>query len=393
MRVYVLDLLPTVPYYTGYLCAALKGEENLQVVVGSPTYWLDEGFFERRQVRRDGGLLNVGWRLRRLRPAIRRLFKLTEYLCNLLSLLFRFSLHKPDVLHVQFLPLVEQGLPVEFWFLRFVQARGVHIVHTVHNVLPQDTGEKHRAAFQRVYRLSDRLICHGESARLRLTQEFGIDNKRISVIPHGPLHEPGSAAGGLQLRERLGIHADECFFLCQGILRPYKGVPFLLEAWSRAGFENGRARLAIVGNGTPEIVNEIRAQVASLGLRDTVLLDFRFVSLKELADYQNAADVLVYPYREITTSGALMTGVRYGKAILATEHPVFHEILRHGENALMAPYGDAHQFALELTHLGADAGLRRRLGQAAREAYSNHPEWPAIARRTEACYRAAIGAI
>lgn len=44
----MLDILPTVPYYTGYLCAALEKLGTIDVEVGSADYYLDRDFFERR---------------------------------------------------------------------------------------------------------------------------------------------------------------------------------------------------------------------------------------------------------------------------------------------------------------------------------------------------------
>jgi glycosyltransferase involved in cell wall biosynthesis len=386
----MLDLLPTVPYYTGYLCAALKGQEQVRVNMGCPTYRLDRCFFQRQKLRKDSALLDAVFRFRTLPARLRRSLKVIEYLTNMGVLLLRFGFSKPDVLHVQFLPMVKFGVAIEIWFLRMVRARGTRIVYTVHNVLPQDSGEKHRSTFRKIYHSSDRLICHDDSAKSRLVREFEVAEERISVIPHGPLHEPSSAAGGERLRQKLGLGPDECMVLCQGILRHYKGVPFLLQAWGRLSPPKGRARLAIVGNGDASIVKEIRDEVESLGLRDSILLDFRFVSVEEMADYGSAADVLVYPYREITSSGALMTGIRYGRAIVATDQPVFREILRPGENALIVQYGDVEGLASELSRLINDASLRRNLGDQAHKTALSGPQWPAIAHDTVACYRAAM---
>jgi glycosyltransferase involved in cell wall biosynthesis len=288
---------------------------------------------------------------------------------------------------VQFLPMVKFGVGIELWFLQIVRKLGIKVVYTVHNVLPQDTGDRHRARYRHIYRLADRLICHDECARDRLVQEFDVSPERISIIAHGPLLNSGEANSSKEARNRLGISTGDCLVLWQGILRPYKGVSFLLEAWRLLQSKCVLARLAIVGNGDAEIVQEVRDEVASLGIQSSVHLDFRFVSVAELTDYYNAADVVVYPYREITTSGALMTGIGYGKAIVATRQPAFRQILRDGDNALMVDYGDVEELAERLRRLVDDPGLRTRLGDQARKSFVNGPQWPGIAEQTLACYR------
>jgi len=121
-----------------------------------------------------------------------------------------------------------------------------------------------------------------------------------------------------------------------------------------------------------------------------VRLELRFVSVQELTDFYRAADVLVYPYREITTSGALLTGAVYGKPIVATALPAFEQILRHGETALLVHYGDVGALASALLRLIGDEDLRRTLGE--RLLANGFPQWPEIASRTYECYRAAVAA-
>ena len=83
----------------------------------------------------------------------------------------------------------------------------------------------------------------------------------------------------------------------------------------------------------------MREQVQRLEFRDQVSLDLRFVSPEELVALYRAADVVVYPYRAITTSGALATGLALGKAILSQAIcPVFRELLVEGQNALLVAH-------------------------------------------------------
>jgi glycosyltransferase involved in cell wall biosynthesis len=391
LRICMMDILPTVPYYTASLSAALQEVDGVDLSVECIRYYLDPTLFLRLNIRTDRTLLDIASRFRKASAGMGRIFKFAEYLINLSLLLIRCGLAPPDVLHVQFLPTVKFGLPVELWFLRAARALGCKIVYTVHNVLPQDTGEKYRALYWRIYHMVDRLICHDECAKTRLTDEFHVRPERVTVIPHGPLLQQHSNITSEDARRRLGIAADEPLILWQGILRPYKGVSFLLQAWEQVQRMGIRGRLIIAGNGDANMVEDIRHEAKSLGLRSSVTLDLRFISVEDLVDYYTAADILAYPYREVTTSGALMTGIGYGKAIVATDHAAFRNILKDGENALIVPYGDVGALAESIFKLIQDRSLRTRLAAGARAAYARTVQWSDIASQTMACYQHSIG--
>lgn len=394
MRVFMMDLLTIVPYYNGHLCAALRQIDGLQVDLGSITYHLDRGFFQRQQLRPGSGLaaglIDVVSRFSIGPDLLRRMLKTIECLLNMCLLMVRFQFHKPDLIHVQFLPMVKFGFPFELWFLRAVQGMKIRIVYTVHNVLPQNTGERYRARYAEIYAMASRFICHDGCAKRRLVEEFGVDPKRISVIAHGALLENKSTQTREDARRKLGIPVDQVLVLWQGILRPYKGVPFLLDAWKQVQASTGCACLAIVGSGDEELIKSLHEQVADLEIASSVRLELRFVSVEELTDFYLAADMLVYPYSEITTSGALMTGIGYGKAIVASRLTAFDHLLRDGENAMLVPYGDVEALARTLVHLIDEPRLRQRLGENALKSHLSGPRWADIAASTARCYESAL---
>lgn len=183
-RVFMMDLWATVPYYTAYLSRALLAE-GVDLTVGSITYYLNPECFSSRGIKVDPGLLDVVGKFS-LPPVPRRVLKLLEALVNLSALTLRFLVSPPEVIHVQFLPLLEWRLPLDFWFLEFCCKRGSKIVLTVHNLLPHDTGETLKGTFLELYRMADQLICHSDHIRARLVAEFSVPFDKVSVIPHGP---------------------------------------------------------------------------------------------------------------------------------------------------------------------------------------------------------------
>jgi glycosyltransferase involved in cell wall biosynthesis len=173
--------------------------------------------------------------------------------------------------------------------------------------------------------------------------------------------------------------------LWQGIIFPYKGINLLLRAWQQVEAKRGDACLVIVGTGAPELLQEIRAQVIALGLKH-VKMHFRFVSSGELVALYRAADVVVYPFRAITTSGSLATGLALGKAIVASDLPAFREMLTDRENALLVAPQDCDALAGALIELIQDAVLRERLAAKVRGMDFGDETWRMIAGQTLATY-------
>jgi glycosyltransferase involved in cell wall biosynthesis len=379
--VFMMDLLCTVPYYTGHLCGALAAHP-VEITLGSITYHLDPSYFSSIGIRNAPGPLDIVGKCK-LGRSTRRVLKLIEYAANLLALAFR----KTDILHVHFLPLLNYRIPLELWLVRWMRWRGAAVVYTVHNLLPHDTGEHLLPGYRRLYESVDRIICHNAPAREQLIRRFGVEAARISVIPHGPLfNEPQWTTEAA--RQRLAIPPGQCMALWQGFIKPYKGISFLLAAWARICRQKLNARLFIVGTGETAQLESIRDQVSAAGFEDDVELVFRFVSREELSAYYQAADILVYPYREVTTSGALLTGLNYRKPIVATTLPPFQELLDGG--AVLLEYGDVAALESALAHLIRNPNERDHLAAALS---NRQPSWAAIAAQTLECYAAARNSV
>ena len=125
---------------------------------------------------------------------------------------------------------------------------------TAHDVLPREPARGQRAAQRRLYERFDAVIAHSEHGRRRLTAELGVDPARVHVIPHGALRAP-SASG--RRRSRCPPSSPPCrrpVVLFFGLLRPYKGLDVLLDAWR----EIDAAELWIVGAPRMDIARAAR---------------------------------------------------------------------------------------------------------------------------------------
>lgn len=391
LRVWMYDAWCATPWYTAALTAALEARQ-LSVRLVCPHYHHEPEFFSSSGIDPRPGPFDFTTR-RTIRPAfVRQALRFAEYAGNTWSLIGDMGRHTPHIIHLQLCPLLGFNIPCDLLFVRKAQERGIRCVHTVHNLLPHRHLQRAVHLHAKFYNACDRLICHSQQVAAELTRKFSVPAESIDVIPHGPLF--ASSHSAIDARRRLGLDPKVLIFLAQGVLSPYKGTDLLLDAWARMLKElpahMPRPALVIAGRGQPSVVSDIMNRVAVNQLDSTVRLDLGYIPANRLPLYFEAADVLCFPYRDITTSGALCTGLSYNKPIIASDLATFRELLFHWKNALMVRPGDVPSLQDALLQLVTDPTLLLHLGIGSAGNRSLLPQWSDIADLTSQAYCRAI---
>jgi glycosyltransferase involved in cell wall biosynthesis len=271
--------------------------------------------------------------------------------------------------HLQWLALPQLDV-------RLLPARPV--VLTAHDVLPREPRPGQLAAQRRLYERSDAVVVLSEHGRGRLVGEVGLDPAKVEVIPHGVLDHL-TRVPAAPLPDELGA-VERPVVLCFGLLRPYKGLDVLVEAWR--GIED--AELWIVGR--PRMDTAALHAAAPPGVRFVE----RFVDGGEAAAFFRRADLVVLPYREIEGSGVLATALAFGRPLLLTDVGSFPEVAATGAAELVPP-GDPAALHAALRALVGDAARREALAAAARAAAAGPYAWGPIAQRHLTLYARLVG--
>ncbi|MFB6618694.1 glycosyltransferase [Streptomyces sp. NPDC085524] len=148
---------------------------------------------------------------------------------------------------------------------------------------------------------------------------------------------------------------------CVGRLAFEKGVDLLLDAWAEAAPHHPDWTLRIYGAGVEEPA--LRAHCASLGLDESVewmgSTDDVLGALRGASVFAQASRAEGFP---ITLLEAMAAGLPVAAFDCA---PGVREIVRHGEDGLLARLGNTMELAGHLDALMSDAELRDRLGDTA----------------------------
>jgi glycosyltransferase involved in cell wall biosynthesis len=362
MRVHVVDPSAYTPAYDHALCAALARE-------GATVELITTAFAYGEAPAPDGYAVRELFYRRALGAAgsrLRTASKLLEHVPDMVR--YRRAARGADVVHFQWLSI--QALD------RHLLPR-VPTVLTGHDLLPREPRPAQVGAQRRLYDAVDAVVVHSEYGRRQLVERLGVPAAKVRVIHHGAFDYLTRGSRGLPRELQTPDGPVVLFF---GLLRPYKGIDVLLDAWRELG---GDGELWIVGRPRMDIGPLVAS--APPGVRWVT----RFVSDQELAGCFCAADAVVLPYVEterVDFSGVLATALAFGRPTVLSDVGGFGEVAEAGAARLVAP-GDAAALALALRELLSDADARGRLTEGALLAALGPYSWDEAARRTLDMYR------
>lgn len=265
--------------------------------------------------------------------------------------------------------------------LTLVKLSGARLVYTVHNVSHHERQHERLNQWANWVLLSwaDALHVHDQSTA-SIVQQMIRDKERIFVIPHGSYvgYYPNWISRQ-EARTQLGLEEDDFVYLSLGGLRPYKGIEELIAAFSE--LSEPRGRLVIAGHAhEPAYAQRIRALAAG----DRRILVFpAHVPDDRVQVYMNAADVCVFPYRQVTTSGAAILALSFKKPIIAPAIGPFPALVGVSAGLLYEP-ADPRGLLSAL-----ERALLLDLNAAARaiEGYLETISWSEVSRRHAEMYR------
>ena len=372
MRVQVVDPSAYTPPYDHALCGALAGagaEVELYTSHFAHGPVADADGYRRREA-----FYRAAAHVHAAGP--RRAVKLAEHVPDMLR--YRRSARAADVVHFQWLTVQHIDghlLPPR----RTAAGARRPLVLTAHDILPREARTGQREAQRRLYDRFDAVIVHSEHGRARLTGELGVDEQRVHVIAHGAF-EHLAAADASAVAAPAPFQTELPVVLCFGLMRPYKGIDLLLEAWR--GVDAAELWIA----GMPRMDISPLQAMAPPGVRFVP----RFITDSELPPYFRRADLVVLPYREIDQSGVLFTALAFGKPLLLSDVGGFPEVAASGA-ARTFPAGDAAALHDVLCELLADRVALAQLAERARAAAAGTYSWREVARRTLELYELLLG--
>ena len=193
----------------------------------------------------------------------------------------------------------------------------------------------------------------------------GVDTQRFH-----PAHR------STDLRAAWGADASTRVVLSVGRLAAEKNLSLLTEAFEAMRHVDPRLKLVVVGDGPERAALQARCPDAILAgpRRDA-----------DLATHYASADIFLFPSLTETYGNVTPEALASGLAVVAFDYAAAAELIRHGDNGLLAPVGDASAFIHRAVDLAAQPALGETLRQQARDT-TQSLDWAVIVTQVESIW-------
>lgn len=242
------------------------------------------------------GVQIAGWG-----PLRRRAATIRSWTARAVTVVYAVRRLDPDIVHLQ----TAVAGPLDLVFVRWCRRRAA-VVRTVHNAIAhQDTRADRREIALR--RLVDHVVVHGTAAARVVASTPG---RPVHMIPPDLPPEPGPDREAA--RAALGIGPGPVA-LVLGLLRPYKGIGLVADAWPGVREQRPDARLVVAGS-VPDTFADLDRLLALPGVEARL----GWLEDRDVLAWAAAADVVLLPYIHGAHSAVLHRAVVAGTPVLAS---------------------------------------------------------------------------
>jgi glycosyltransferase involved in cell wall biosynthesis len=246
---------------------------------------------------------------------------------NWLRIGFKLKKQKPDILILKYwIPFMSPCLGT---ISRIVKSnKHTKVIVVVDNLIPHEKRIGDNLLNSYFVASVDGFITMSKSVYDDLNQ---FDKNKKKVLGVHPLYDNfGVSKTKEEALDSLKLDKSFNYMLFFGIIRKYKGLDILLEAFADERLQNKNLKLIVAGE-FYEDEKPYLDLIDKYNLSESVILATTFIPDDEVVNYFCAADIIVQPYRNATQSGVTQIAYHFEKPMLVTDVGGLKEIVPHGK--------------------------------------------------------------
>lgn len=147
--------------------------------------------------------------------------------------------------------------------------------------------------------------------------------------PHPLFDNFGDAIPKEKAKEILGLDPNARYILFFGIIRDYKGLDLLLEAFEKLPSRKKNVKLLVAGEYYSN-EEKYKQLITELKIENDVKVVNEFIKDSEVGRYFCAADIVAQPYKNATQSGVTQIGYHFETPMLVTNVGGLPEMIPDG---------------------------------------------------------------
>ncbi len=228
------------------------------------------------------------------------------------------------------------------------------------------------------HRNADFIFVDCEALKDEVMNDCDVPGEKIHVVYNGfdqDYFKPFKSS----VRESLGIPKDSHVLLMPSAdIR--KGLHVMLRAFETLEKRYKDLYLLILGT------NRINIE-GSCGELSKNVMTPGIIPHSKMAEYYNAADIVVLPTFYDTFAKTFAEGMACEKPIVSTNVSGVPEIVRHGKEGLLSNPGNYEQLIEAVSYLIEEPATARAMGRSGRRRVLENFTWEKVAERVEEGYR------
>ncbi len=245
----------------------------------------------------------------------------------------------------------------------------IFFISTIHDPKPH-LGEYisyPKAMIKREINAANHVICLSESVATSLRNLYNYPRHQVSVCPHGIF------SFGQDFTANKWPEENQVFrFLFFGRIRRYKGLPLLLEAFSKLVKEGANVELTIAGNGNVEPFSQL---MKTPGIKAQI----RWIDESEIPVFYGNCHAVVLPYIAASQSGIWGDAAAFQKPCVVTPMDGLVEQIEDGVTGVIAEEVTVKKYADSMQRI-MEPGLYKKLVQNLKK-LDQSEEWDSAASK------------
>lgn len=252
-------------------------------------------------------------------------------------------------------------LPACIWKLKNKNIKWIQIIHhiipsplirsgnLINNVLSYTS---QRISFLLIKRFSDVIIVVNPLIK-EILIEMGFNASKIKVNPNGI---------DIDYFKDIKLSEKKYHAAFLGRLHPSKGIFDLIKIWKFVCDKIPNANLAIIGNGTRNIIEKLRKEIAMNNLEDNIDV-LGYLEKVDAFSIVKSSKLFTFPSYEEGFGMAILEAMACGTPVVAWDLPAYKYIFRKG--IIKIPQKDIQRFASTIIEILENENKRELLSKDA----------------------------
>lgn len=252
---------------------------------------------------------------------------------NWISVGNRIKKERPDLVIIKYwLPFMGPSFGT---ILRRIKSNNhTQVICIVDNMIPHEKRIGDTAFTKYFIKAVDAFVAMSKNV---LEDINSFDSSKPKVLSPHPLFDNFGEVLPRELAlEKLGLDPAYRYILFFGLIRKYKGLDLLIEAFSDQRFRDRKIKLIVAGEYYSD-KETYTTLIEKYSLEKDIIQVDQFISDSDVKYYFSASDLVVQPYKSATQSGVTQIAYHFNKPMVVTDVGGLGELCPHEKVGFVVP--------------------------------------------------------